>query len=193
MPIKLVTAVKIPQELNTICLLLIHTLISVHGGFASCCHLDMKGQQRKRWLDGITDSMHMSQRSSGRYCRTRKPGVLQFIGSQRVGHDLATEQQQQRKEILGAKCRPMLLSYLGILHYRALQTFTDPSASDFHTLRLTRWLSDKESTCQCRRHKSSGLDPWVGKIPWRRKWQPTPVFLPGESPWTEEPGGLQSM
>ena len=33
----------------------------------------------------------------------------------------------------------------------------------------------------------------VGKIPWRRGWQPTPVFLPGESPWTEEPGGLQSM
>ena len=32
-------------------------------------------------------------------------------------------------------------------------------------------------------------DPLVGKIPWRRAWQPTPVFLPGESPWTEEPGG----
>ena len=29
--------------------------------------------------------------------------------------------------------------------------------------------------------------------PWRRAWQPTPVFLPGESPWTEETGGLQSM
>ena len=29
--------------------------------------------------------------------------------------------------------------------------------------------------------------------PWRREWQPTPVILPGESPWTEEPGGLQSM
>ena len=37
------------------------------------------------------------------------------------------------------------------------------------------------------------VDPWVGKMPWRRAWQPTPVFLPGESPWTEEPGGLQSM
>ena len=37
-----------------------------------------------------------------------------------------------------------------------------------------------------------GFDPWVGKIPWRRAWQPTPVFLPGESPWTEEPGELQS-
>ena len=36
-------------------------------------------------------------------------------------------------------------------------------------------------------------NPWVGKIPWRRAWQPSPVFLPGESPWTEEPGWLQSM
>ena len=34
---------------------------------------------------------------------------------------------------------------------------------------------------------------WVGKIPLRREQLPTPVFLPGESPWTEEPGGLQSM
>ena len=33
----------------------------------------------------------------------------------------------------------------------------------------------------------------VQKIPWRTAWQTTPVFLPGESPWTEEPGGLQSM
>ena len=32
----------------------------------------------------------------------------------------------------------------------------------------------------------------VGKIPWRTAWQPTPVFVPKESPWTEEPGGLQS-
>ena len=38
-----------------------------------------------------------------------------------------------------------------------------------------------------------GFDPWVGKIPWRRAWHPTPVFLPGESPRTEEPHGLQSM
>ena len=50
--------------------------------------------------------------------------------------------------------------------------------------------SDKEPTCQYRRYKTHSFDPWVGKIPWRRAWQPTPVFLPGESPWTEEPGGL---
>ena len=42
-------------------------------------------------------------------------------------------------------------------------------------------------------HKESKFDPLVGKIPWKRAWQPTPVFLPGESPWTEEPGRLQSM
>ena len=53
--------------------------------------------------------------------------------------------------------------------------------------------SAKEPTCQCRRWKRRRLDPWVRKIPWRRAWQPTPVFLPGESPWTEEPGGLQSI
>ena len=35
----------------------------------------------------------------------------------------------------------------------------------------------KEPACQCRRHKRQGFDPWVGKIPWRRQWQPTPAFL----------------
>ena len=39
----------------------------------------------------------------------------------------------------------------------------------------------KEPTCQCRKHKRCALDPWVGKMPWRRKWQTTPVFLPRES------------
>ena len=38
----------------------------------------------------------------------------------------------------------------------------------------------KESACQCRRHKRHVLDPWVRKIPWSRKWQLTPVFLPGK-------------
>jgi len=41
--------------------------------------------------------------------------------------------------------------------------------------------SGKEPTCQCRKHKRHGFDPWVRKIPWRRAWQPTPVFLPKES------------
>ena len=39
-------------------------------------------------------------------------------------------------------------------------------------------LSSQESACECRRR---GFDPWGRKIPWRRKWQPTPAFLPGKS------------
>ena len=41
--------------------------------------------------------------------------------------------------------------------------------------------SGQESACQCRRPKRRGFDPWVRKIHWRRKWQPTPIFLPGKS------------
>ena len=61
---------------------------------------------------------------------------------------------------------------------------------------VTEVTSGKELACQCRSHKRRGFDPWVGKIPWRRAWQPTPVFLPGEShgqrcrlaysPWCDE-------
>ena len=52
---------------------------------------------------------------------------------------------------------------------------------------------DKEPACQCRRRKRHRFDPCVRKMPWRRKWQPTPEFLPEESPWTEKPGGLYPM
>ena len=45
------------------------------------------------------------------------------------------------------------------------------------SLGLPQWLSSKESACQCRR---CGFSPWVRKILWRRKWQPTPVSLPGK-------------
>ena len=43
------------------------------------------------------------------------------------------------------------------------------------------WLSHKEPTFQGRRCKRCDFDPWVGRIPWRRKWQATLVFLPGKS------------
>ena len=49
--------------------------------------------------------------------------------------------------------------------------------------------SGKEPT----RHKRCVFNPGVRKIPWMRAWQPTSIFLPAESPWTEEPDGLQSI
>ena len=60
-----------------------------------------------------------------------------------------------------------------------------------------RWLSGKEPTSQCRRHKRCRFDIWVWKWqPWRRKWQPTLVFLPRESHGQRSlagysPGGLK--
>ena len=47
--------------------------------------------------------------------------------------------------------------------------------SNFH------FHSDKESACQSRRCRRPRFNPWVGKILWRKNWQPTPVFLPGKS------------
>ena len=52
-----------------------------------------------------------------------------------------------------------------------------------------RWHSRKESACQCRRYQRRRFDPWVRKIPWKRDWLPTPVSLPGKSPWTEDLAG----
>ena len=59
------------------------------------------------------------------------------------------------------------------------------------TIKLTGlpwWLRGKEQACQFRRR---GFSPWVGTIPWRRKWQLNSSILTWRIPWTEEPGRQQ--
>ena len=102
-----------------------------------------RGWQRMRWLDGITNTMDMVWVDS-RSWWTGRPGVLRFMGSQRVRHYWATE-----------------------LNW-----------TEYVKMGLPWWLSGKESAWQCRR---PGFNPWVGKIPWKKKWQSTPVLLPGKS------------
>ena len=58
----------------------------------------IRGQQRVRWLDSITNSMDMNLSKLWEMWRTRKHGMLQSMGSQRAGHDLVTGQQQQQNE-----------------------------------------------------------------------------------------------
>ena len=61
------------------------------------------------------------------------------------------------------------------------RTSQQPCWTSFKLHCSLRWHSGKECACQCRTCKRHGFDPWVGKIPWSRQWQPTPVFLPGKS------------
>ena len=61
-----------------------------------------------------------------------------------------------------------------------LQNKTKIFKFSMRKLWLARWSRDKESACQCKRHKRNQCDPWVARIPWNRKWQPIPVFLPAK-------------
>ena len=58
--------------------------------------------------------------------------------------------------------------------------------------KLLRTLPNKQlgSDDHTKRHR---FNPWVKRILWRRAWHPTSLVLLGESPWTDEPGGLQSI
>ena len=57
---------------------------------------------------------------------------------------------------------------------------------------LPQWLNGKDSACSAGDIPRCVLNPYVRKIPWKKTWQPTPVFLPGEFRGHKEPGGLQS-
>ena len=54
-----------------------------------------RGQQKLRWLDSITDSTDINLSKLREIVEDRGPGVLKFMGLQRVGHNLATEQQEK--------------------------------------------------------------------------------------------------
>ena len=106
---------------------------------------------------------------------TKEPGRLQSMGSWRVGHDWATSLSR----IGEGNGNPLQCSCLenprdGRAWWAAIYEVAQSQT------RL-KWLSSsssKEFACQCRRCE---FDHWVQKIPQRRKWQPTTVFLPGKS------------
>ena len=113
-----------------------------------------RGRQRMRWLDGITNWWTWVWVNSGSWWWTGRPGVLRFMGSQRVGHDWATEQRRQWHPT------PVLLP--GKSH-----GWEPGRLQSMGSLRVGHdWVT------------SLSLFTFLH---WRRKWQPTPVFLPGES------------
>ena len=68
-----------------------------------------RGRQRMRWLDGITDSMDMSWVNSGSWWWTGRPGVLRFMGLQRVGHDWGTELNFHPNPVGPKQCKNFVL------------------------------------------------------------------------------------
>ena len=77
-----------------------------------------------------------------------------------------------------------LVGLLSMGSHRVGHNWSDLAAAAADvSFELPKWFSGKESTCQCRRHRKCGLNPWVRKIPWSRKWQPAPVVWPGKFHW----------
>ena len=200
-----------------------------------------------------------------------KPSVLQSMGSRKVRHDWAIEQQQLHSEREGQcacwqglrswavtgssrkptitlhwerplssmKCSDSVKQRLSQLEMGERKNFYNQTTNQEHqygrtshlTSQFIKYLITKKHisleyvcmcvcvcvcvcvlkhmgtyvcihTCICRAQwrrthlwcrRWCRFYPWVKKIPWRRAWQLTPIFLPGEFPWTEEPEGLQSM
>ena len=92
------------------------------------------------------------------------------------GHGFHGQPRTERKWKTG---KQKLKEKKAITHIRRQYGFKKLTLKqDLQEPRGLPWgLRGKEPTFQCRKH---GFDPWVGQIPWRRKWHPTPVFLPGE-------------
>ena len=104
---------------------------------------------------------------------TGEPGGLPSLGLHRVGHDWS---DLAAAAAAAAAVLPWLIFFLKMVIQ--LVTWSFCLSCMFIYVWYTHWgfpggTNGKERTCQCRRHKRHGFDPWVEKIPWRRAWQPT--------------------
>ena len=132
------------------------------GPFLSCRYVELTQKSTPKalrtelqWTVWPQESVHLrwSQNSTSKSLRTE-------LTAQRAGWDL--------------RLQPNWVDFL-------IKLTNKNQCSSEYFLGLVRWLSGKESSCSCRRHKRWGFDPWIGNIPWRRKWQPTSVFSPEQS------------
>ena len=121
-----------------------------------------------------------------------EPGRLQSLGLLRIGHDWMTSlslftfmhwrrKWQPTPVFLPEESQGRGAWRTAVYGVAQSQTWLKwLSSSRFVCESFPHGASGKEPACQYRRQKRCGYDPWVWTIPWRRKWQPTPVFLPGK-------------
>ena len=149
------------------------------------------------WMQVIRDhSSYLSKRDCIRSCRTHTDSVLSGVGH--LGEDFATAEEVLKDQ----EAEPAVMTPVeGTIWSGAAEEMNEFRSALFNTTGLPhtvtahwneaclkravlslcqeppRWPQCKESTCQCRRPRHR-LNSWVRKIPWSRKWQPAPVFLP---------------
>ena len=121
-----------------------------------------------KWLDNITDSMDVNLSKLQELLKDKETWQAAVQG----------QQKSYMTQLLNTNMRT--LSFLHQNKHKQNEIFF------FFSIVLieqgfTGGASGKEPTCQGRRHRRHQFDPWLGEIPWRREWQPTPIFLSGES------------
>ena len=109
---------------------------------------------------GKKKSMKLRASSLRRYNKTDKP-LARLIKKKREGAQINKNKNEKEGTIITTEIQRIIREY-------------------HQQLRFSGGTSGKEPACPCRRHKRHKFNPWVRKIPWRRKWQPTTVFLPGK-------------
>ena len=93
------------------------------------------------------------------------PGILQARTLEWVAISFSSAWKWMKWAQITPLCPSLCLLAIQIFEFCSMQ------------LGLPRWLSGEKPACQCRRRKRLRFHLWVEKIPWRRRWQPTPVFL----------------
>ena len=114
-----------------------------------------------------------------------KPGRLQSMGSQRVGHDWVTSLSFTFLWIYAQEWDCRITYWALFLGFEGTFMLFSIVATPIYIPTNSVWGFPRgsvvKSCLQCRRCRRPGFGPWAGKIPRRKAWQPTPVFLSGES------------
>ena len=148
------------------------------SGKESACHAGDPGSTPELGRSLEEETATHSSILAWRIQWTEEPGGLQSMRSQRVGHDCVTKHAHSP---VGEHTLSGPTSALFFHRVPGDLRFGDGGGYGPHwaSLMTQQWKKIIHLPCRiCRRHS---FHPWFGKIPWRRKWQPTPVFLPGKS------------